>query len=144
MRWLIFSLDGGSYQDDWPKWQKTMTYYFSEVVELFKSWKQLNEILKLDSLNSEKNRKSRNSRDTMTLNARHAFRNLENPWLKSSCSNCLISCFFRQVLQVNHTKIRNCNLYWLLGFQSTSSCRFLINEKNPSFRILELTCSISS
>ena len=54
MRWLIFSLDGGSYQDDWPKWQKTMTYNFSEVVELFKSWKQLNEILKLDSLNSEK------------------------------------------------------------------------------------------
>lgn len=31
-----------------------MTYNFSEVVELFKSWKQLNEILKLDSLNSEK------------------------------------------------------------------------------------------
>ena len=27
-----------------------MTYYFSEVVELFKSWKQLNEILKLDIL----------------------------------------------------------------------------------------------
>ena len=114
MRWLIFSLDGGSYQDDWPKWQKTMTYYFSEVVELFKSWKQLNEILKLDSLNSEKNRKSRNSRDTMTLNVRHAFRNLENPWLKSSCSTVWYLAFSGKFYKLITLKLGTviCIDYW--------------------------------